>query len=174
LTDYYKILGIPRSAHNFEVRRAFRNKAKSLHPDINPDKKAHEDFKIINEAYQVLCDAKKRKIYDMRLNNKVPSQRVYYRPGNVYYKERRNQKYNYNTDYKSNTDYEKFEKYFDFLLFITLVFVGCFSLIYGLYRLWYNPVEDINPYPGIAMGIFFTSLLIIIWRYKNKLSEKSK
>ncbi|MFN2395233.1 MAG: J domain-containing protein [Bacteroidales bacterium] len=172
MTDYYKILGIPHDAHNFEVRRAFRDKAKSLHPDLNPDKKAHEDFKKINEAYHVLSNAEKRRTYDMRLNNKVPSIRVYYSPGNVYYRKRSGQKYRYNANSESKTEYEKFEKYFDFLLFITLVFIGCFSLIYGLYRLWYNPIESINPYPGIAMGIFFTSLLIFIWRYKNKLSSK--
>lgn len=172
MTDYYKILGISHNAHNYEVRRAFRNKAKSLHPDVNPDKKAHEDFKKLNEAYQVLYDSKKRRIYDMMLNNNVASQRVYYRPGNVNYRERRHQNPRYYTNYESNTEYEKFEKYFDFILFITLVFIGFFSLVYGLYRLWYKPIEEINPYPGIAMGIFFTSLLIILWRYKNKLSVK--
>jgi curved DNA-binding protein len=63
--DYYKILGLERSANADEVRKAYRKLAMQHHPDRNPgNKQAEENFKDINEAYQVLSDAKKRSRYD--------------------------------------------------------------------------------------------------------------
>lgn len=171
MINYYQILGISPDAHLYEVRQAFREKAKCLHPDVNSDKKAHEDFKKINEAYQVLCNQEKRKIYDMRLRNRVPSQKVYYRPGKVKYRAKGDKYAYYDTETDASAGFEKIEKYFDFILFLTLVFAGCFALIYGLYRLWYEPVEEINPYPGILMGLVFTVLMIFLWKNRNKLSE---
>jgi curved DNA-binding protein len=63
--DYYKILGITKSASQDEVKKAFRKLAVKYHPDKNPgDKKAEEKFKEINEANEVLGDPEKRKKYD--------------------------------------------------------------------------------------------------------------
>lgn len=63
--DYYKILGVERSASADEVRKAYRKLAMQYHPDRNPgDKTAEEKFKEINEAYQVLSDPQKRSRYD--------------------------------------------------------------------------------------------------------------
>jgi curved DNA-binding protein len=63
--DYYKILGVERSASADEVRKAYRKLAMQYHPDRNPDnKQAEEKFKEINEAYQVLSDKQKRARYD--------------------------------------------------------------------------------------------------------------
>lgn len=63
--DYYKILGVTRTASEDDIKKAFRKLARKYHPDVNPgDKKAEEKFKEINEAYEVLSDASKRKKYD--------------------------------------------------------------------------------------------------------------
>jgi curved DNA-binding protein len=63
--DYYQMLGVPRGASAEEIRKAYRTLAMQYHPDRNPnDKPAEERFKEINEAYQVLGDAKKRSHYD--------------------------------------------------------------------------------------------------------------
>jgi len=63
--DYYKILGVERSASADEVRKAYHKLAMQYHPDRNPgDKHAEERFKDINEAYQVLSDQQKRARYD--------------------------------------------------------------------------------------------------------------
>lgn len=63
--DYYQVLGVPRSASADEIRAAYRKLALKYHPDRNPGNKQAEDkFKEMNEAYQVLSDAKKRARYD--------------------------------------------------------------------------------------------------------------
>ena len=63
--DYYKTLGVSRSADEKEIKKAFRKLAQQYHPDKNPgDKGAEARFKEINEAYTVLSDADKRAKYD--------------------------------------------------------------------------------------------------------------
>jgi len=63
--DYYRLLGVPRTATQKEIKAAFRKLAAKHHPDKNPgDKQAEERFKEINEAYAVLSDPEKRKFYD--------------------------------------------------------------------------------------------------------------
>jgi curved DNA-binding protein len=63
--DYYEILGVPPNAEKKVIQQTYRQLARKVHPDVNPgDKEAEEKFKTINEAYQVLSDAEKRKKYD--------------------------------------------------------------------------------------------------------------
>ncbi len=63
--DYYKTLGVERNADEDTIKKAYRKLARQFHPDVNKgDKKAEERFKEINEAYEVLGDQEKRKMYD--------------------------------------------------------------------------------------------------------------
>lgn len=63
--DYYKTLGVDRKADDKAIQTAFRKLARKHHPDMNPnDAKAEDRFKEVNEAYEVLSDPEKRKMYD--------------------------------------------------------------------------------------------------------------
>jgi molecular chaperone DnaJ len=63
--DFYEVLGVPRGSSEDQIKQAYRTLAKKYHPDANPgDKTAEDKFKEVNEAYEVLRDARKRQAYD--------------------------------------------------------------------------------------------------------------
>lgn len=68
--DYYKILGIPKTATTKDIKNAYRKLARKYHPDLHPnDKEAKKNFQQINEANEVLSDTKKREKYDQYGND---------------------------------------------------------------------------------------------------------
>ena len=70
--DYYALLKIRRDATQDEVKRAYRRLARELHPDVNPDPETQERFKEITQAYEVLSDTDKRRMYDMKASDTMP------------------------------------------------------------------------------------------------------
>jgi len=62
--DYYAILGVDKKANDDEIKKAYRRLARKYHPDVSKEKNAEDQFKNVQEAYEVLKDAKKREAYD--------------------------------------------------------------------------------------------------------------
>jgi len=111
--DYYKLLGINKSATPDEIKKAYRKMARKYHPDLNPDdKEAEKKFQAVNEANEVLSDPEKRKKYDLYGEN-WKNQETYQNTGNGGGGRRQNQ--------YSNADFEQafrdggFSDFFDSL-----------------------------------------------------------
>jgi len=64
MANLYDLLGVSKTASKDEIKKAYHKMARSLHPDVNPDKKAAEKFKTVSAAYELLSDPDKRRRYD--------------------------------------------------------------------------------------------------------------
>ncbi len=172
MKDYYQILGVTRQASTESIRRAFRCQAKALHPDVNSTSDAKAEFQKINEAYQVLKNNEKRRVYDLRLQNGYLSQKIYYHPGRSA-RAYRSPHINYNSYRTTRFDSDNykpsaFEKAFDnFLLFFMLA-AGLGAIGFGIFSLTQEAEEGTNPFAGLVFGIVFTGLLLFLWERKRR------
>ncbi len=133
--DYYKILEIQRSASLDDIKKAYRLKAKLVHPDVNNSPKANEVFAVVNEAYEILTDERKRYIHDIKLNyvdaNRAEAERKKHYYGSSVKNDVRSAEFQYDSSsskgaYKNQSD-EEFYKRSPFIynmFFASGMFVG--------------------------------------------------
>jgi DnaJ-class molecular chaperone len=76
MKKYYDVLGLPKHSTIMEVKRAYRKLSKKLHPDMNPDPEAHEQFIKIQEAYEYLSDPVRKHKYDIKIEKITPEELV--------------------------------------------------------------------------------------------------
>ena len=168
MANYYQILGVSQDASQESIKKAFRLKAKALHPDVNQGRSNGEYLKV-NEAYHVLSDEAKRRQYDIQLRYGIPGQRVFYQ---------REGARNYYRAYYAARKMEKepeppsqLERILDQFMFLSLLLVGLFAIGFGVFRLWQEPIEGVEPLNGIVLGVVLTALLVAGWVKWNKVSR---
>ena len=119
--DYYKVLGIEKSAKYEDVKKAYRTLALQWHPDKNKDPSALQKFKDISEAYQVLSDKQKRSDYDYASTQKQTNKTVNkfnqpnINPTNFQPQQHYQQHFQYNYHYEFKDPFEIFNEVFTFL-----------------------------------------------------------
>lgn len=177
LQNYYKILGVSETANNDEIKKAYRNKAKLMHPDITGDNNKRTEFQLLNEAYHILINEDRRRGYDFlykysSINEKIKNEDYYKRYGTSgrnsqnYYSQKEKQPTEININKAKNNHYKKtiFDTY-AFYFFLSLGFAG---ILFGLIDLFTKSWEEQKGLSGILFGLTFTSFLIIGWRILNK------
>ncbi|XP_053962129.1 dnaJ homolog subfamily B member 6 isoform X1 [Anastrepha ludens] len=117
MVDYYKVLDISQSATESEVKKAYKKLALKWHPDKNPNNldEANKRFRELSEAYEVLSDARRRKIYDARAtlhkegsNSNYSKARGYTSGSGYRYRTRSDSKRDYNFNYNDD-DYSRYD-----------------------------------------------------------------
>lgn len=175
LINYYYILGIPYTATVDDIKKAYRRKAKLNHPDVNKSIRAKANFQLINEAYNILADDSKRRMYDHKwqtrygmsfLNRKHSTPAS---PRTNYYKAYTNPNY-----YKKKTEQKVEKTIIDVVLFISLLIVGAVSLVMGVVRLVYEEWEGIDNVSGLLMGLWMLFLLLYGWNFLLKAQTPNK
>jgi len=147
--DYYGILGVSRSASEGEIKSAFRKLAMKYHPDKNPgDKTAEQKFKEINEAYKVLSDPRKRKLYDQLGPNWQDGDNFRPPPGGF--------KYRYSTNFQG-ADFGEFEGFSDF--FKSIFGFGNFQSSQGRSAKWDSDFFGFDSSPFVNLDIEANLLL---------------
>jgi len=152
MPDFYEVLGVQRNASVDAIRTAFREKAKLVHPDMNKGLYTAE-FQKLNEAYQILSKPAKRHLYDLKLRYGVSYRVVYRRRASETHTESFRQSRN---DYGESDSSKRLLKTLDKFFFLSLFFAGLFATLFGIYKLFQEPVYGVNPFVGVIFGALFT------------------
>lgn len=139
--NYYKILGVERNASVQEIKLAYRKKAKLYHPDVNSSASAHDFFAVLNDAHQTLCDEKKRKHYDLKLDYEqfrvgTHTQKPFHRD---YAYRRKPAEQNFQPQ-ESKIDFQPSQLLFYFFLF-SILFVGMLCIFIPSLAVYYDIIN---------------------------------
>lgn len=181
--DYYKILEIPRTASLDDIKKAYRLKAKLVHPDVNNSPKANEVFAVVSEAYDVLCDEQKRYMHDIKLNyfdaEKINAERKRQYYGNSSkndtFSNTANTNFNYDWNsfnqyvYKEKTDEDYYNQspFLYNLFFVSGMFLGFIIIIVSLY----GTINNFWPIPFVLISI--AGFILVREGWKGMMGKKS-
>ena len=181
--DYYKILEIPRRASLNDIKKAYRLKAKLVHPDVNNSPKATEFFAVVSEAYEVLCDEQRRYMHDIKLNHidaeKINAERKRQYYGNSFKNDTFSNKANTNFNYdwnsfnqyahkeKTDEDYYKQSPFLYNMFFASGTCIGFIIILVSIY----GTLKNYWPFPFVLISICGFILIREGWR--GMLGKKS-
>lgn len=172
LIDYYIILGIHKSASAEEIKKAYRQQAKQFHPDVSSDALATAKFQLLNEAYHVLINNRKKRIYDYKLRNQINFNRSrvksYSSQPYSYYNHYTRPKYYSSGKSKEYKDDAYKKKILDKILFYSLLVIGFIGILFGIFDIFYKEWMGLDNFNGIFFSMCFTFLLIYGWRLLGK------
>ena len=141
--DYYKILGVERNATVSQIKLAYRRKAKLYHPDVNASASAHDYFTILNTANDTLCDEKKRRRYDLKLEYEqfrtttAATQQEQPHRDPAY---RRNPEREQSQTKEEEKDFEPSRPLFKFFLF-SIMFIGMLCVFIPSLAVYHNAIN---------------------------------
>ncbi len=183
LYDYYKILDIPRTASLDDIKKAYRLKAKLVHPDVNNSPKANEVFAVVSEAYDVLCDEQKRYLHDVKLNY-IDAEKINAEKKRQYYgSSLKNDSFsnptnaNFNYDWNSFSQYAYKEKteedyYKQSPVLYNLFFASGMSLGLGIIGVTiFGTLEHYWPFPFVLISV--AGFILVREGWKGILGRKS-
>lgn len=180
MSDYYKILGISPDATFDQIRKAYRQKAKMLHPDVNRNKDSKISFQLLNEAYHILINRDKRKFYDIKIKYNREQYKRYgmnYENKNKNFHETGTEGYDFRKKRETAAGESKLRKKFnavtDNFFFIIMLIIGLAALVFGIRDLFFTKWKGIHNLTGLIFGISYLCLLIYGWYLRSRTSKRN-
>lgn len=174
MNNYYKILGVPVNATEEQIKRAYRERAKLLHPDVSRARGSNIRFQLLGEAYQTLIHKDKRRRYDIKFKYGIDTRirdREHYKRYGTSGRQRPGTSYHYNF-FRSKRKLKQDKKtiYFDNILFGIMIVIGVFAFLYSISELLvgnWNSVD--NGIHGLIFSVSYLFILVYGWvLYKKK------
>lgn len=173
MIDYYELLGITKNASDQEIKNAYRKMAKKYHPDVNKNEEANKIIISLNEAKETLLDSKKRREYDLLLEEIKYSKQVSKNKEETYRAKTQEYKETYSETYI--TKWQFFINYFKnsidkkWIKFFKTILVTCNYLLFAIIKLvslafvyFLCLIESFVDYAvGIIMILAFLSLFVL-------------
>jgi curved DNA-binding protein CbpA len=165
LHQCYEILGVNANATLLQIKKAYRKKAKEIHPDTNTDADANSKFQVLNEAYHRLLREKEN--LDVETEDFIYDYKKYGRSS----KNKSYERY-YHAKYSQNYKYTKEEKPIltqnDTYMYYIFVLIGINMLVFAAKKIFLNKWEGIGSLSGVISAIIFLAIIIYGWNVLKK------
>ena len=171
MTNYYHILGISPDASDEQIKAAYREKAKLLHPDLNDSPEAVPKFQLLGQAYACLIDSRKRKKYDlmfkygMEYNARVGKEQKSHKDPKYRQKSATYSAYLHILKQQKIVKKDKHIVYFEYTMFISMLLIGISALVFAIEDFSSENYEQRKlGVTGLIFSISFLLMLIYGWK----------